>query len=498
MTRPIFTATMAAGLGLMTSPVWAITAEEVWLGLKAIAAETDRTVTSTSESLQGGVLTVSGLQVARSDDGMDIDGRLETLTLTENTDGSVTLSASDVYVIDFAVLPDEDERVEGTLTLNIADFDAVATDGDAGLRIDYTLPEVTAAMTTLESDNEDIEIDLAGLLSGLSGTFEGGRDGGPVAQSMAADRGSIKMSGTNPDGGGTFTFDMAVDEIASDSTGSMVFAMGNDDLAELLKDGLSTSGTASLGKTTFSVAFDDQGDSGSFAGGMTGVTVDVSLDGEAFVLDQTYSGFEFILTGSEIPLPQVTGAFGEWATGITMPLAPADDPLPFALRLLLGDVTMGDEVWSLFDPGAQLPRDPATLLIDVTGMVSLLGNLLDPEAMDNLDELVQPSSLQIGEVLLSMAGAALTANGALDVQEGGSGPGGMPPIEGIVNLNLKGGNGLLDTLVAMGLLPADQAMMARMMTGMIAKPGPGADELVSEIEFRADGTVLANGAPLPF
>ena len=64
---------------------------------------------------------------------------------------------------------------------------------------------------------------------------------------------------------------------------------------------------------------------------------------------------------------------------------------------------------------------------------------------------------------------------------------------GTVNLKLVGGNTLLDTLVGMGLIPEDQAMGARMMTGMFARPGDGEDTLVSTIEMKEDGSILANG-----
>jgi hypothetical protein len=51
----------------------------------------------------------------------------------------------------------------------------------------------------------------------------------------------------------------------------------------------------------------------------------------------------------------------------------------------------------------------------------------------------------------------------------------------------------MDTLVNMGLLPQEQAMGARMMMGLFARPGDGPDTLTSTIEVKEDGSVLANG-----
>jgi hypothetical protein len=62
-------------------------------------------------------------------------------------------------------------------------------------------------------------------------------------------------------------------------------------------------------------------------------------------------------------------------------------------------------------------------------------------------------------------------------------------------MKLVGGNGLLDKLVAMGLIPKDQAMGARMMMGMFARPGDGVDTLTSTIEFKDKG-LFANGQRL--
>ena len=69
----------------------------------------------------------------------------------------------------------------------------------------------------------------------------------------------------------------------------------------------------------------------------------------------------------------------------------------------------------------------------------------------------------------------------------------MPRPTGGIDLKLVGGNGLLDNLVNMGILPEQQSMGARMMMGIFARPGDGPDSLTSKIEINAAGQVLANG-----
>ena len=46
----------------------------------------------------------------------------------------------------------------------------------------------------------------------------------------------------------------------------------------------------------------------------------------------------------------------------------------------------------------------------------------------------------------------------------------------------------------MGVLPEDQSMGAKMMMGMFGRTVEGAeDTLTSQIEFKADGGIFANG-----
>ena len=70
---------------------------------------------------------------------------------------------------------------------------------------------------------------------------------------------------------------------------------------------------------------------------------------------------------------------------------------------------------------------------------------------------------------------------------------GMPKPVGQVTLALAGANALIDQLVASGLLPQQQAMGARMVLGLFAKPGDDPDTLTSEIRFTPAGEILANG-----
>ncbi len=147
----------------------------------------------------------------------------------------------------------------------------------------------------------------------------------------------------------------------------------------------------------------------------------------------------------------------------------------------------------MVDPMEQLPRDPATLILDVTGTAKMLVDLIDEEFAD-AEAPGEVESVDINELQVTIAGAELTGEGAFTFDNADMSMGYPKPL-GAVDLALKGGNALLDKLVAMGLVPEEQAMGGRMMLGMFTVPA-GDDELTSKIEFRDDGGLYANGQRL--
>jgi len=184
-----------------------------------------------------------------------------------------------------------------------------------------------------------------------------------------------------------------------------------------------------------------------------------------------------------------------------MPVTQNDQEQDFAFGFKMGDFTMSDMIWGIFDPAAQLPRDPATVAIDLTGKVNLLFDLLDTKQMTAVESgEIAPGELNavtLNNITVSAVGAALTGSGDFTFDNSDLETfDGMPAPTGAIDLKLVGGNGLLDKLVAMGMLPEDQAMGARMMMGLFAVAGAGEDTLTSKIEVNDQGHVMANGQRL--
>ena len=161
------------------------------------------------------------------------------------------------------------------------------------------------------------------------------------------------------------------------------------------------------------------------------------------------------------------------------------------MKVSLVGLSLSDQIWSMLDPTAQLSHGPATLIVDLTGTGKPLVDLFSAAAAASPVPPVQIDSLNVNKLQLTAAGAELTGAGALTFDNAM----GMPMPLGAIDLKLSGANKLMDGLVAMGVMPQDQVMFAKMMMGMYAVPA-GEDLFTSKIEFKEGGQILANGQPI--
>jgi hypothetical protein len=158
---------------------------------------------------------------------------------------------------------------------------------------------------------------------------------------------------------------------------------------------------------------------------------------------------------------------------------------------------VNEDLWAMLDPAAALPRDPMSMKIDLAGSVKLLVDLLDIDRMSQtIDAGVMPfdfQSVTINELSASGLGASATGSGefALDMSDLTTFDG-FPRPTGQATATLTGINGLLDKLISIGLLTADDAMAGRLMMGMFARV-VAEDQLQSTLEINAEGHVIANG-----
>ena len=182
---------------------------------------------------------------------------------------------------------------------------------------------------------------------------------------------------------------------------------------------------------------------------------------------------------------------------IKMPVTASEAPQDYTVALSLGDLTVNEELWSLFDPTAVLPREPATIDVDLTGQTTVFQDFMNFAKMMELSDNDVPlelNALTIKNFLISAAGASLSATGDFAFNNDDlTSFDGIPAPSGSAEVQISGANGLIDKLIEMGLIAETDAMGARMMMGMLAVPGEGEDSLKSNLEITEDGQILANG-----
>ncbi|MCP3971137.1 MAG: DUF2125 domain-containing protein [Rhodobacteraceae bacterium] len=476
-----------------------VTAAEVWENWKSAGESMGQVLTPGSESQDGGTLTINDLQIGMELPEAAVTGGIDQLVFSQNGDGTVSVAMSQAYTMSVDVSA-EDVLVD--LSISHEGLDIVASGDPGAITYDMFASRMDIAVDSLEVDGEQIE-----LTAEISTTDVGARyvvvqgDMTEVDTAFKAAGLTVLFRMKEPGGGdGHLNADATLSDIEGTSSGSLVFLADPEALSQALKDGLSTASAMSHGGSSYSLEFVDGSDQFSINGSSTGGHLAVSMDAEALAYEVASSGVDLTMSGSEIPLPEIALTMGEFGMAFLMPVAASEEPGAFGFNFTLRDLSVSEMIWSMVDAGGQLPHDPATLIIDLAGQANWLFDIFDPESMAELDGPMpgEIHALDIKELKLTIAGADLSGNGAFTFDNANLMTfNGAPAPTGALDLQLVGGNGLLDKLVAMGLLPEDQAMGARMMMGLFARPGDGEDTLNTKIEVDgATGAVSANGQRL--
>ncbi len=487
--------TLTASIALSAAPALAITPEEVWADWQTLIQNYGATLEMGEETRAGESLTVTDVTISSEMPDGAFDMVLGDITFTNIGDGAVRVDMSDELPFRIEITSDDGETGVVSFTLTQPGATMTASGSADKLRYDFDYPVL--GMGDFDMSGPDVPDDLPL-------TFD---------MTLANMSGFIDLAGDNPrtyeseSAVEAFTLNMAFDEMDGENPGSGEIALSMSDLkqttigaiatlnpgaslSEMAAAGLRQTGTASHGPLTYSVSF--AGPEGSFemAAAAESGTIEGGLDASGLEYGGTTNNVTVTVGGSQIPLPPVTLRMAQSGGLFRMPLIPGEDPQDFALVVRMQDLEVDDMLWSIFDPMSALPRDPATLVIDLGGTAIMSEDFTSPEFAESemAEAPGQLESLDVNALQLSVAGAELTGNGAFIFNN----ESGMPMPAGTARLMLIGGNALLDRLVGMGLVPEEQAMGARMMLGLFARP-EGEDTLVSDIEVTEDGQVLANG-----
>ena len=479
-----------------------VTAAEIWAEWQARAAENgmpiNATATPTANGLSLSQMTWTGPSIPGEP---DMTLTMSGIEMTEITDG-VAITLEQPFQIAFE--GSENGETLGRVIMELIADGFVTTATGSGADISYGVSSSSmilrlAGLEEIKGPQPEVDFELSiAPFDALYRYIENGddRDFQSTISTGPADFNMEVLGPPNDPGRITASFQMGSSETVSRGEninamqGLMMAVEPNSAIA-----GASVFPSVEYQSNYQSLAYDFDVDvpgtlfqlAGSNAGGF--INGGFGPDGISF--DIGASDAVVSLRSNEIPVPVDLSAAGT-RVAISMPATAEPQPSDFSVVLDYRDLVVSDALWSMFDPGQAIPRDPLTMQLDLSGTAQMFTDLIgmDPATLAGPPGELRSASLN--GLTLSAAGAQLTGVGAVEFQ-----PGAFPPMPvGQVDLALEGLTGLMNALTMAGLVPAEQAMMAQAMLGAFARPGAGPDTLESTIEFTPGGGITANGMPI--
>lgn len=497
--KTIATAGLVATLMTGTAHA-ALTADQIWAAWQDNAATAGLSLVAQSKTTDGDVTTLTGVTIKQAvSSGLDIAGSIAKITMTNGTDGSVVIAFAPTFTVPLPFGEDE-----GTFAISHENLTLTARAADGGTAYHYTGEALTIATDFAYkvdafdgSDPQEASVDATFSFVNPVGTYTDtpgtNRKVTIVHASDSLDYTMVQVDptlGTNTDQGANISDVKFTYEMTMPTTQRITEIDGGAAFSRALMDGLAFRMDLSQGiatqtdKTqsaflTYDARIVSQPGSAVFSmdkagGGIAGT-------GGATVVDVTSPAF---------PFPMLHVEMSGLGMDFRMPLT-GTQSVPFRYMIKMDNLTVNEEAWAVVDPAAVLPRDPATLSLDLTGMAALdLGAVIDSgEGGSAPDPLPSIATLDIADLKLAVAGALMTGTGAFTFDNST----GIPMPRGAADVTLTGGNALIDGLVAIGIVPEDQAASARMMMAMFMEPGDADDTMTSRIEARDDGGIYVNG-----
>lgn len=480
-----------------------VSAQDIWNDWKSYWSGFGYQVDAT-ETTGSGTVTVTDLAMIfpLPEDEGQFELTMSQIEFVENGDGTVAVVFPSNIPMMMNMSPDGDVNIQATIDYSTDNFTMMAAGDPSEITYTYAADAMMLGVKDLVVDGEPIGdniLKIQATMKALNGTSimtPGALR--TIAQTMTLGETTYSANFAEPGGSDSFEMAGSIATMAFNGTTAIPAEMDPNDMGAAMADGFAVDGEFSYTGSSTEFSFSENG---SVTGGRSGAeaaNVGIVMNGDALQYKGGSTGVVFEMAGGDIPLP-IMAQFGEIAFNMLIPVSKDEtDPSDFAFALTLGDFVTSDMLWSMLDPGSVLPRDPATISLDLSGKAKMLFDLFDPEQMAQVEAgdamPAELNALTLNNLLVSVAGAKLTGDGDFtfdntDLESFD----GLPKPTGAVNLELVGGNGLMDKLVQMGLLPEEQAMGARMMMGLFARPGAGDDTLNSTLEINEEGHILANG-----
>ncbi len=498
--RGLIGGSLLCGLLSTTAAMADVTAAQVWQNWKDLTASYGQKMTTASEVQQGDTLVVTGMVFESITPEASVRGSLDEVRFRETGDGKVEVTMSPTYPITMEVT-DGDKTTKISVALTQSNLKLIAGGTVDATSYDFTSDSISVASTEVLENGAPFPVSFGFTANGTGGSYLVTRKPADVIDLQSDFRASdisLMVKATDAEQGSDVDFAGTMAQVAVTSGGVFGGAIDPAQFAAALNAGLAADMAMTYGAISYTANVTDANGPTSIKGKIDSGSIGLAVDKLKIAYKGGAKGVEVLLSGAQIPFPEVALRYAETAFDFRMPLSKAEEEQDFNLTVKVQDLTVSDEIWGLVDPGQQLSRDPATLVIETKGKAVLTKDITDEATMSDGSPPGELRSLDIPALQLKIAGAELTGSGAFTFDNSDLTTfDGMPVPTGSLSLALAGGDALLTKLTGLGLVPADQAMSVRMMMGIFAKPGPTPDTLTSTLEFK-DKTLQVNGMPMPF
>ena len=478
-----------------------VTAQDVWSEWKGYLESLGYEVSGTEE-VAGGTLTVTGFGIAMQfpEDAGQLSVGMEQLVFSETADGAVSVTMPETIPVRIDPV-DGSDRVAVRIDVTQADPAMTVSGSPQDMTYQYAASQMGIVLASLTVNGEPLPPEL-GYLTVSLGDIETRTNlrigqGRSYSQEARVARVTYDLGFNDPESEDYATLKGTLEGLRLTGSGKIPAGVDPSDPGQMLASGFAVDGVYAYAASRFDLAGNGDGEEFSVSGGSQGGEISFAMDAGRIAYGVSQKAPAMDIATAELPFPLTLKAAGT-GFSLEMPLRKSEELQPFGLSLRLAGFEMAEQLWSLFDPAGILPHDPATLVLDVTGMAKLLHDLLDPETAAMLDRTgAAPGelhALKINDLEVTAVGASLKGQGEFTFDNSDLRSfDGLPRPEGTAYLTLSGANALIDRLIQMGLIKDDEAMGFRMMLGMLTVPGNAPDTLTSTIEINAQGQILANG-----
>ena len=474
-----------------------VSALQVWDSWRSYAESIGQTIRVGSQEVSGDALILRDVTSSMDFPDGRVSGTLEFLEFRERGDGTVAVTMAPDFPFSISIDPGEGETADLAMIFRQTGSSIIASGDDGDISFDYLAAQFSFELDMLVVDGQEIDATVRFEIDGIDGQYAlMPGENSTYSSQFAAENARFEVSFTDPEDGGRLEMSGSIADLRGTSNATIPDDFDPTNPAAIFGGSVDVQAAFSNGPSSYVANLENGAESFSLSTSADSSSLEFSILDGTINYGGEVTGVSYTIRSPQIPLPEVTLAISEMAFRLLMPLTRSDEPKDFGFLMKIVGLEISEMIWNMFDPAQVMPRDPATIVIDISGQMNWLVDITDLEqtAVFSGDVPAEVRSITINDITLSAAGAEITGVGEFTFDNSDLETfGGVPAPTGLFEMRLVGLNGLLDRLIQMGILPAEQAIGARMMMGLFARPADGVDTMTSTIEVTSDGSVFANG-----